>query len=164
MQIKTLLFFIIFFLLNLSKCYSQNKNISLDFEDARIEEVFDEIEAKTAFKIFYMNAEIDLQRKISIKVDKKSIEKTLKILFADTYIVYEIIGKQILLKIDLLKNKSAPISSVNENTDLEEVQGTIIDTFGVRLSGVNVVEKGTSNGTSTDFDGRYNISVSSVAT
>ena len=169
MQIKTLLFFIIFFLLNLSKCYSQNKNISLDLEDAHIEEVFNEIQKNTEFKIFYMNSEIDLQRKISIQVDKKSIEKILKLLFADTNIVYEIVGKQILLKRASLKNKSTPISSVNENTDLEEVvlekvqvQGTIVDAFGVLLSGVNVIEKGTTNGTSSDFDGNYTLSVAST--
>jgi TonB-linked SusC/RagA family outer membrane protein len=168
-QIKTLLFFIIFFLLNLSKCYSQNKNISLDLEDAHIEEVFNEIQKNTEFKIFYMNSEIDLQRKISIQVDKKSIEKILKLLFADTNIVYEIVGKQILLKRASLKNKSTPISSVNENTDLEEVvlekvqvQGTIVDAFGVLLSGVNVIEKGTTNGTSSDFDGNYTLSVAST--
>ena len=171
MRIIIFFLFITLFQFNTSSCYSQNVKVSLDFKNVTIEEVFNEIEAKTAFKIFYMNAEIDLQRKVSLNVKKKRIEKILKILFADTDIVYEIVGKQILLKIDSLKNKSTPISSVNENNDLEEVvlekvqvQGIIIDKFGVRLSGVNVVEKGTSNGTSTDFDGHYNISVSSVAT
>lgn len=41
------------------------------------------------------------------------------------------------------------------------VTGTISDTSGVPLPGVNVVEKGTNNGTSTDFDGNYSIAVSS---
>ena len=171
MQTRIFLFVVVYFHLTLSHCYSQNENISLEFDDVHIEQVFNEIENKTAFKVFYMNAEIDMQRKISIKVDEKSIEKILKLLFADTDIIYEIVGKQILLKRDSLKNKSTPISSVKENNDLKEVvlekvqvQGTIINEIGVPLSGVNVLEKGTSNGTSTDFDGNYNISVSSVAT
>lgn len=41
------------------------------------------------------------------------------------------------------------------------VTGTISDTSGVPLPGVNVVEKGTNNGVSTDFDGNYSIEVSS---
>jgi len=44
------------------------------------------------------------------------------------------------------------------------VSGTVSDDSGTPLPGVNVVEKGTSNGTSTDFDGNYTISVRNNAT
>jgi TonB-linked SusC/RagA family outer membrane protein len=44
------------------------------------------------------------------------------------------------------------------------VSGTVSDPSGVPLPGVNVVEKGTSNGTSTDFDGNYSISIGENAT
>ncbi|MBC8770211.1 SusC/RagA family TonB-linked outer membrane protein [Arenibacter sp. BSSL-BM3] len=40
------------------------------------------------------------------------------------------------------------------------VTGTVTDDLGTPLPGVNVVEKGTINGTSTDFDGNYSIKVS----
>jgi len=41
------------------------------------------------------------------------------------------------------------------------VTGTITDSNGIPLPGVNVIEEGTSNGTQTDFDGNYSIEVSS---
>ncbi|MDR6969404.1 TonB-linked SusC/RagA family outer membrane protein [Flavobacterium arsenatis] len=42
------------------------------------------------------------------------------------------------------------------------VSGTIVDTSdGLPLPGVNIVEKGTTNGVSSDFDGNYTINVSS---
>jgi len=44
------------------------------------------------------------------------------------------------------------------------VSGTVSDDSGSPLPGVNVVEKGTSNGTSTDFDGNYSINVGTNAT
>ncbi|PKP26330.1 MAG: TonB-dependent receptor [Bacteroidetes bacterium HGW-Bacteroidetes-2] len=44
------------------------------------------------------------------------------------------------------------------------VRGTITDISGTVLSGVNVIEKGTSNGTITDFDGNYTIQVNENAT
>lgn len=43
------------------------------------------------------------------------------------------------------------------------VSGTVTDEAGVPLPGTNVVEKGTSNGTSADFDGNYTISVGNNA-
>lgn len=44
------------------------------------------------------------------------------------------------------------------------VSGTVSDDLGTPLPGVNVVEKGTTNGTSTDFDGNFSIKVSNNAT
>ena len=39
------------------------------------------------------------------------------------------------------------------------VTGLVLDTSGVALPGVNITETGTSNGTTTDFDGKYSITV-----
>ena len=41
------------------------------------------------------------------------------------------------------------------------ISGTITDESSLPLPGVNVIVKGTSNGTQTDFDGNYTIDVSS---
>ena len=44
------------------------------------------------------------------------------------------------------------------------VTGTVTDSnSGVPLAGANIIEKGTSNGVSTDFDGNYSISVSDAS-
>ncbi|WP_445958127.1 TonB-dependent receptor [Yeosuana sp.] len=44
------------------------------------------------------------------------------------------------------------------------VSGSVKDSNGIGIPGVNVIEKGTSNGTSTDIDGKYSISVANNAT
>lgn len=41
------------------------------------------------------------------------------------------------------------------------LEGTVHDAAGMSLPGVNVQEKGTKNGTSTDFDGKYKLKLSS---
>ena len=38
-----------------------------------------------------------------------------------------------------------------------EISGVITDESGMPLPGVNIVEKGTKNGASTDFDGKFSI-------
>jgi len=45
----------------------------------------------------------------------------------------------------------------------QEVSGTVSDANGP-LAGANVLEKGTTNGTQTDFDGNYTITVGDGAT
>ncbi len=37
------------------------------------------------------------------------------------------------------------------------IQGTVKDAAGLTMPGVNIIEKGTANSTSTDFDGKYSI-------
>ena len=43
----------------------------------------------------------------------------------------------------------------------QKVQGKVIDSGGDPLIGVNVIERGTTNGTVTDVDGRFSLTVSS---
>ena len=56
------------------------------------------------------------------------------------------------------------INLIEESVIQNTVTGTITDDNGAPLAGVNVVEKGTRNGTSTDFDGNYEITVDDNAT
>ncbi|MHB0756734.1 SusC/RagA family TonB-linked outer membrane protein [Polaribacter sp. M15] len=41
------------------------------------------------------------------------------------------------------------------------IKGKVVDSEGNLLPGVSIIEKGTTNGTTTDFDGNYNLSASS---
>jgi len=41
----------------------------------------------------------------------------------------------------------------------QQVSGTVTDADGVPLAGANIVEKGTTNGTQTDFDGNFSLEV-----
>jgi len=45
-----------------------------------------------------------------------------------------------------------------------EVNGRVVDESGIPLPGVNVIEKGTSNGVVTDFEGEFSINVSDAST
>ena len=51
-------------------------------------------------------------------------------------------------------------SNLKYNPTIRYITGTVKDNAGLPLPGVNVVENGTSNGTTTDFDGNYSLRVS----
>ena len=53
--------------------------------------------------------------------------------------------------------------AINENFQIQQwtVTGVILDSEGVPLPGASVVEKGTTKGTQSDFDGRFSLTVSS---
>ncbi|MEP2689850.1 SusC/RagA family TonB-linked outer membrane protein [Maribacter dokdonensis] len=59
-------------------------------------------------------------------------------------------------------------TSTSNNVEVKTLQstitGTVLDATGQPLPGANVVEKGTTNGTQTDFDGNYTLNVADGAT
>ncbi|MBM1106539.1 TonB-dependent receptor [Aurantibacter crassamenti] len=54
-----------------------------------------------------------------------------------------------------------PNSVVFENNIQQQVNGTVLDQNGQPLPGANILEKGTTNGTQTDFDGNFSIQIGS---
>lgn len=52
------------------------------------------------------------------------------------------------------------VSSTTIQQQTVSIKGTVVDTNGESLIGVNVLEKGTSNGTITDYDGNFTLNVS----
>lgn len=66
----------------------------------------------------------------------------------------------VLVLVMLLSNPASLLGAVQTQSSLT-VQGSVTDPTGIPLPGVSVLEKGTSNGVVTDFDGNYSIDVAS---
>tara|TARA_R100001369_G_scaffold92610_2_gene138705 strand:+ start:1274 stop:4375 length:3102 start_codon:yes stop_codon:yes gene_type:complete len=60
------------------------------------------------------------------------------------------------LKVQAMEGKMTTLSFVEQNT----IRGRVTDDKGVALGGANVIEKGTANGVTTDFDGNFSIELS----
>ena len=139
--------------------YSQNTKITLDLKDTSIENVLNEIESLSEFKFLFKRREIDVNRTVSIKARKERIGSILKKLFSKGKINYKVFDKQIILVPSPASNKISVPDKVEEQENV--INGTVSDLDGTPLPGVNVVEKGTRNGTFTDIDGKYSLSVES---
>ena len=142
--------------------YSQSKKISLDMPNATVQEVIQEIESLSDFKFLLNRKDVDLNRNVSIKVNKKPIANILTELFKGTDIGYEIWNKQIILREMIGKFDSLDKSAVAGTDEISmqfQVSGTVTDTNGTPLPGASIVEKGTTNGVQTDFDGNFSIEI-----
>ena len=161
LKMKLTVFFLIitFFQMQANSGYAQKTKISLDLKEASLTEVFTIIESKTEFKFFYKNEAVNLNRKITIQAKKERIRDILDVLFKDSSVIYEVIGKQIVIK------KLTPPKYIekSEKDDLQSqdiiIKGTINDESGQPLPGANILEKGTTNGTQSDFDGNFSLTV-----
>ncbi len=161
MKLTSLLFLSVLFGLHANDSYAQKTKVTLNVENASVLEVIDEIEAATRFKFIYKTKHVDLQRLVSLNVEKEKIASVLQDMFNDTNTSYKVRGTQIILGEE--KNTSIvepDKTSIDKVQAQFQVSGTITDNNGAPLPGANVVEKGTTNGVTADFDGNYSIKVS----
>lgn len=160
MKLSLLFFVTLSFVLQANSSYSQKTKISLDKQSVTVKEVLDEIEATTEFKFLFNTKAVNLNRKVSIKVNKAPISKVLDMLFKDANTSYEIDNRKILLRQEESKNEGTGNRQtlINEKPQ-SQVNGNVTDSKGVPLPGANIVVKGTTNGVIADFDGNFSIDV-----
>lgn len=166
LKMKLTTFLLIVSLFNIqANTYSQNTKITLHLENVSVQRVLDEIESCTEFSFLVDINQVNMNRSVSIKENKKTIKIILQKLFKNTSVTYEVYNKQIVLKLkDEVKGKEPPVIIEKEEIQEIEISGLVTDKSGIPLPGASIVIEGTLIGTETDFDGNYSISAPESAT
>lgn len=149
MRITTFLLLVCVFCSFAGNTHSQNARVSITKSNANLEEILSEIESQTDY-LFIYNNQVDINKKLSIKVKNKPVSDVLDNLLKNMGVSYAMEGTHIVLT----KKTENPIP-VQQQT--KNVNGTVVDVNGDPVIGANVVVKGTTNGTITDIDGRFTI-------
>ena len=144
---------ILFFsaLLSAAPLYGQ---ISVTFKDVPLMEALSTLENKSEYSFFYSNMLPDKDARVSIDAKDKSIEFILDKIFSNLSISYEINGHQIVLREDKKEDKNTSYKA----------SGVVVDSAGEPVIGAGVVIEGSTNGTITDVDGRWELVVPSTTT
>lgn len=135
--------------------YSQVTKLNLKATNSSIREVLTNIESESEFYFLYNSKIVDVERKVNVNVKNKKIDEILNLLFNGTSVKYTIVDRQIVLS-----NSTFDSGSMQD----KQIKGNVTDENGVPLPGVTIVLKGTTQGTISDVDGNYNISVPDDAT
>ncbi len=148
MKLMTLFFFVglmhVF-----SAVHGQSSKITLKMQNKSVANVLEKIEHQSDFKFAYSIELIDMNRKVSVNVNSKSIDETLDIIFKDTDVIHLQQGMHIMLY---------PKKLGSLNAQQKVIVGNITDENGQPLPGVSVLIKGTLGGVTSNFDGNYSIS------
>ena len=105
----TLLCGIMFFILNMT-VFAQNKTVTLHEEQSSIQTILSKIEKQTKYLFVYDKAQIDVKRKVTLKVNNKPVSQVLNTLFAGTQVSYTQNGNNIVLTVK--KSSKQPTKTV----------------------------------------------------
>lgn len=143
--------------------YAQTAEISLSAGNKTLKEIFKEIEDKSEFIFFYNDNAVDLTKKVNVSNHKGTIEEILEeVLAGTTTAKYTIIDRQIIFYKP--KEVAAATPKIEQQSNKIPIKGKVVDSQGESLIGANIVEKGTTNGTVTDIDGNFILSVTPNST
>ncbi len=149
---KLLLCFFVLSVLNVSgsSMFSQNATFKLAVNGKTVKEVFKEIESQSQYRFLYNDDFYGLNRVVSLNTkDNDCIDNVLTELLIDANLTYR-----------ELENDLIVITPSLQNVQQEHrVSGTVTDTQGESLPGVNVMIQGTTTGVITDTDGNYSLQV-----
>lgn len=141
-KFKVMLVAIALFCFNLS-VFSQA--ISLNMNNVSVKRAMTELKAKSGYSFVYLKGDVDTEKIVKVNaVDlKDAVAQILK-------------GQNLSFEI---KDRNIVIRKSRANNNIEQkviaVSGTVLDVNGEPVIGVNIMEKGTINGTITDMDGNF---------
>ena len=125
---------------------SQSIRITLNKNNVRLENILNDIESQTNL-LFIYNKNVNVNRKVSVNAQNTSLQEVLQNLF-DNNVSFKIEGSYIVL---------SPAGATGSPQQAKHtVKGVVEDALGP-IAGANVVEKGTTNGTITDMDGKFTL-------
>lgn len=148
--------FILFIIISLIPVTSYGNNyksvlelkISINLENAKLITIFSKIKKEHDINFSYGQKVIEDSGTFTVNYKETKLVNLLNDLAAKGHFEYKINEKQILIK------------KVNKSSVQRVVTGTVSDINGIVLPGASIIEKGTTNGAVTNFEGQFSIAVS----
>jgi TonB-linked SusC/RagA family outer membrane protein len=137
--------------------YSQVE-ISIEVEDQAIIDVLDKIESQTDLRFIFGSDIYDFQKEISLSVENAELNTVIKLIFEDK-LSYNLNENVVLLSKATPTSNGPPTDSKEAVEEIVQasISGNVTDSNGNPLPGASVIEVGTNNGTTTDFDGNFKL-------
>ena len=134
------------------KVFAQDQKVTLDFVNAKVEDVFTEINRQTGMGFVYNRTQLQTINPVTVQVENVTVDEALAQLLKDKPFKYRFEGTTIVIW------REAPKAEAQQpQINLVPIKGRVVDENGNPLPGATIVIHGTSMGVATDADGRYTI-------
>ncbi|MCK0147144.1 TonB-dependent receptor [Arenibacter sp. F26102] len=158
MKTFILLFCTTVFGFNVENTFSQEKVIIDHDQLATVDQVFKIIRKQTNYNFLYPKALFKDASKVQLRKGEIMVGELLEKSLDNINLNYELSDNGIIF----IRESSTPIiRTIIPGKEIQgiEISGTIFDDNGQPLPGANILEKGTNNGTQSDFDGNFELTI-----
>ncbi len=153
--------FALFIALGLTTLSAKEANgqtkMTIQLREVPLEIVLEEIQNNSEYIFFYLDGTLPESQRVSVSEENATLESILNPLLPKLGLGYKKQDRQVILfKAPQSDSEKAVIKEVSQDFT---VSGTVTDEAGMPLPGASIVEKGSTNGVQTDFDGNYSLTV-----
>lgn len=129
--------------------------ITLDLNEVSIETLLEEIQKNSEYIFFYKDGTLPTDDRISVTRKDATLQMILGPVLEPYGLGFKVRERQVII----FKKPSSSLK-LKDGARLQfSVSGTVVDQGGLPLPGASVLEKGTTNGVQTDFDGNFSLEV-----
>ena len=146
---------------------AQNKslkeiNLSANWENVKLKQVFADLNKKTGFKFSFNNAEINLNKNITANIVEQSMDEVLRNLSEKANVKFKRVNSNI--HVGKRQNNQEAVVEFTSVADVD-ISGKITDETGQGLPGVSIIVKeNPTMGVTTNLDGNFKLSVPEAST
>ena len=149
-----------FFSFTTENAFSQEK-VTIDVDKVvPVDEVFTIIQKQTKYRFIYPQDLFLNMPNVQLKKGVIQVSKLLEQSLAGTNVNFKLSENNTIV----IKENSKTDNSKTIKVQQHQVSGTITDQANMPLPGANIIEKGTTNGTQSDLDGKFKITLNSPNT
>lgn len=129
------------------------ENITLRLENASLKKAFKTIEKQSTFRFLYNDNILPDNPKINVSISDQPVDEVMKKLLENMPLAFKIIGTNLIVVSE--KGKENEVAFVT-------ISGRITNVAGQPVANVNIIEKGTNNGTVSKEDGTFTLNISNT--
>lgn len=130
------------------------QQVTINLTNVSLPDLFSAIEKQTTYRFAYRDVVVDNKKDITIARQHVPVTAVLDAVLPGKGLAYSVVSEKSIV-ISEKKSKEAAVSQ----GPVKRITGVVTDQTGLTVIGANIVQKGTTNGTITDVDGKYSIEV-----
>lgn len=131
------------------------QKVEMDLPSATVKQAIGELH-RQGYSLVYQAGDLDTSKRIKVKAN--TLRKAVSQILAGQDVTYEISGKTVLVRrADAQKSEG---KKEKKPKAVFPIEGEVVDEYGEPVTGATVMVKGTTRGTTTDLDGKWNLTAS----
>jgi TonB-dependent starch-binding outer membrane protein SusC len=138
------------------------KEVSINLLNQPMQQVLKSLEAVAEIRFMYSPNQVNIDEVVSVQVQKRKLRFVLEELFSPRNIRFRVHEgtNTITLNKEAERNDRIPEKKLPKEENRQRVNGKVTDaTNGSPMAGVNIIVKGTTQGTTSDAEGAYSLEV-----